>query len=330
LTAHVHHEGETTRFEDAHLRGEVGEVRGTVMAKFRREIPVEGTLIWDVKSLEGLLNKLDLRLSFDNQVDATTIVKGHFDPLLLELSAEGKVFAGAEVASARAQGSITKTRTDIHFSLAQETRTRIAGQISTLNGVLNGRADIETSDLNAVTTIAPGVVATLDLSGEGTASVFVRGTTSAPEFEGTISSGPLSVAGVYLDRLQGAFVWTEESLEIPTAALNTRGGAAVLKGRFALDESLSNDWQLELTNIHRSSYRHCAAICVVSGRRRGGTLTGTVSAPIGGRRRHPCVSRVSPRVAANSLHALMSLLSEAPRTGACCWMRGIRRICAFM
>lgn len=249
LTSRVHHQGETTRFEGARLHGLDGEVRGTIVAKFRDEIPIEGTLVWDVSNLEALLNKLDLELAFDNQLAATMIVKGQFDPLELDISAEGKVLADVEAARLKAEGRVAEDRTDIRFSLTQATRTRLSGHVGVRSGKLDGQVDLETTDLAAVSTIAPRVVGELDLSGEGTVSVRVGGTTDAPRFDGTVAAGPLSVARVDLDALQGSFGWTEEVLEIPSATLATRGGTATFAGVLALADDARNDWRLALTDV---------------------------------------------------------------------------------
>lgn len=300
LTTHVVHQGETTRFEKAHLRGDAGEVSGDLVAKFRREIPVEGKLVWDVAELETLLGKVDLSLGFDDRLRATTVVKGQFDPLDLHVIADGNVSGGTETAAVRAESRIGRDHAEIQFSLTQDSRSRISGDLKVLDGVLQGKADGETSDLKALAAIAPRAVAALELNGRARASVLIRGTNDEPRFEGTVVGGPLSVTAVSIDDVQGSFVWTEHALDVPSASMKTQGGEAVLSGKIALEPKVPNAWRLNLTGFDtdlatRIARRFGGFPEVVQ----GGSLTGVVecAGPWSNPELRASLTATTPRVA---------------------------------
>jgi hypothetical protein len=277
LTTSVHHEGETTRFEDARLRGDAGEVHGNVTAKFRREVPVEGVLAWNVTDLDTLLNKVNVAWGFDDRLQATTRIIGHFDPIDLQVAAEGAVSAGGESAQIRATSRIGKREAHVEFALVQDVRSRIKGDLKVLAGSFDGRADVETTDLRALSALAPRPVHALDLSGGGSASLRIAGTSETPRLDGTLIAGPLSIGAVDLDAVEGAFEWTEQALVLSSATLRTRGGEAVVSGKIALEADVANAWRLGLTKVGtdlatRIARRFGGFPEVVQ----GGTLTGTV------------------------------------------------------
>lgn len=278
LTTDVEHKGKTSRFENAVLRGDTGELRGRAVVSYGGTAPVEATLDWDVTSLERLLNKVDVALSFDNTLKAKSIVKGQFDPLDLDVSSEVVILAGAPVADLRVDSRIDRDGAAVEFSLRQADRTRIVGEVSVHGGVLDGLVEAETSDLSALATIAPRTVAALDLSGTARVTVAVEGATSEPRFEGTVNGGPLSVSGLWLEDLRGAFVWTETRLDLPRMELRTvMGGKASLTGRVALEDNVANSWKLQLdrmdTDLAVGIVRRLAEPPLVP---EGGTVSGTV------------------------------------------------------
>ena len=277
-TATVRHQGKTTRFEDIVLRDDAGSVRGVVVVEFDGRVPVEGTLDWDVTGVERLLNKVDLALSFDSALTASSTVIGQFDPLDLRVSAQGHLMAGLEIAKLKIESRITKKRTKVEYALEQADRTRFKGQVKVSEGMLEGETEIETTDLRALSAFAPQVVVALDLSGSASADVVVAGTAAAPRFEGAVVAGPISVAEVQLDDLHGSFAWTEPSIDLPLVELTTAGGGkASLTGTIALEGGISNAWRLALedmdTDLAIGIWRRFAEVPTFF---EGGTLTGTV------------------------------------------------------
>jgi autotransporter translocation and assembly factor TamB len=277
-TAAVQHQGRITRFDDVVLRDQAGSLRGSVVVEFHDRVPIEAKVNWDVTSVERLLNKVGLELSFASALKASSTVTGQFDPLDLRIAAMGVLAAGPEVAKLKVESRIAKKRAKVEYDLEQTDNTRIAGQVDVREGALGGRVQIESGDLRALSAFAPQAVAALDLGGTGMADVVVGGTTRAPRFEGTVAAGPIDVAEVRLQKLDGAFAWTETTLTLPQLDLTTvTGGKASATGTVALEEGIPNDWKLALRDVDvelvSGIWQRVGDVADIA---EGGTVTGSV------------------------------------------------------